>query len=261
MTQLKEDRLNSFFREGRTLIVPIDHGHAIPVPGMEDPGGLIESLNPFADGYVVNLGMAHRFAGQLDGKAVCLRTDIYKPDNPAGAFAVYGAEEALEVGASAMMNMCFTCHENEQNIVRDCAHVISEGMDAEIPVIVETLPYGLGRPDDYTVENIGFASRMSAELGADVVKTAFPTGASVDDFKKVVEGCFVPMIVLGGAAMGDDAALLKMVSDAIEGGASGIAVGRNVWQHSNPAGITKALHAIIHEGASVESALKAVGDK
>jgi len=260
MVQLKEDRLNSFFREGRTLIVPIDHGHAIPVPGLEDPASLIEALNPYADGYVVNLGLGQAFAEQLEGKAVCLRTDVYKPDNPAGAFVVYGAEEALQIGASAMMNMCFPMHKNEEGILRDCAHIISDGMDAEMPVIVETLPYGLGMPDEYTVENIGFAVRMAAELGADVVKTAFPTGGSVEDFRKIVDACFVPVIVLGGAAMGDDEALLTMVANSMEAGAAGIAVGRNVWQHANPVGIAKALYAIVHEGAGVEAAHELISD-
>ncbi len=256
MSQLREDRLASFFPDGKTVIVPIDHGHAIPVPGMEDPGGLIEALNPFADGYVVCLGMGLAFADQLEGKAVCLRTDFYKPDSKAGAFGVYGAEEALQMGASAMMNMCFPNHENEENIIRDCARVISDGMDAELPVIVEALPYGLGRSQDYTVEHIGFAVRMAAELGADVVKTSFPTDASVDEFKAIVDACFVPVVVLGGAAMGDDEALLTMVSNAMQAGAAGIAVGRNVWQHPEPPKIAKALQAVVHEGAAVEQAMK-----
>ena len=100
--------------------------------------------------------------------------------------------------------------------------------------------------------------RAAAELGADIVKTAFPTGASAEEFKDIVDACFVPVIVLGGAAMGDDEALLSMVKKAIDGGASGIAVGRNVWQHPNPQGIAKALYAVVHDDASVESAVKLV---
>ena len=96
---------------------------------------------------------------------------------------------------------------------------------------------------------------MAAELGADVIKTAFPHDADINDFKKIIDSSFVPVVVLGGAAMGDDEALLKMVKMAMDSGASGIAVGRNVFQHENPALVAKSLHAIVHEDASLDQAL------
>lgn len=75
----RAERLKKFFPDGRTVILPIDHGTAIPVPGLEDPGALIEALNPAVDGYVVNAGVARAFGGLMQGKGVCLRTDLYKP--------------------------------------------------------------------------------------------------------------------------------------------------------------------------------------
>ncbi|MCB1085631.1 MAG: hypothetical protein KDM63_01175 [Verrucomicrobiae bacterium] len=257
----KVRQLSHFLQsDHRTVIVPIDHGTAIPVPGLEDTGALIEALSPHADGFVVNLGVAQAFREVLGEKGVCLRTDCYKPSYGEnvneGAYRLYGADEAAEVGAQAMMNMLYLHHRNEAEIFRECAELIAESIEAEIPVIVETLPFGIGRPMDYTVENISFAVRAAAELGADIVKTAYPTGATSDQFKAIVDACFVPVIVLGGAAMGDDAALLGMVKNAIDAGAAGIAVGRNVWQHPAPAKITAALNAIVHDNASVESALK-----
>ncbi len=257
----KAKHLSHFLQsDGRTVIVPIDHGTAIPVPGMENTGALIEVLKPSADGFVVNLGVAQAFRDTLDDKGVCLRTDCYKPahgDNQdEGAYRLYGADEAAEVGAHAMMNMLYVHHRNEAEIFRECAELIAESLEAEIPVIVETLPFGIGRPRDYTVENIGFAARAAAELGADIVKTAYPTGATADQFKAIVDSVFVPVIILGGAAMGDDAALLTMVRNAIDAGAAGIAVGRNVWQHPAPGKIAAALAAIVHDEASVDSAMK-----
>jgi len=262
--------LSRFFQsDGRTVILPIDHGAAVPVDGLEDPTGLIEMVNPVVDGYVVNLGLALRAgalrvgtlrAGEaLADKGVCLRTDCYKPrhgDNlDEGSYRLYGADEALTVGAHAMMNMLYPHHPNESGITREAAELIGESLDTDVPVILEALPFGIGRPDDYTLENIGFTVRAAAELGADVVKTAFPPGASADDFRRIVDACFVPVIVLGGAPMGDDRALLEMVRRAMDAGASGIAVGRNVWQHARPAAIATALHAVVHEDATVDSAL------
>ena len=247
--------------DGRTVILPIDHGTIIPVPGL-NPQSLIEELNPVVDGYVVNLGVALGAADALEGKGICLRPDCYKPpygDNIAeGSYRLYGADEALSVGAHAMMNMLYSHHLNEADITREVAELVSESIETDIPVILEALPFSIGRPDDYTVENIGFTVRAAAELGADIVKTAFPTNGTADEFRAIVDSCWVPVVVLGGAAMGDDEALLQMVKNSIDAGAVGIAVGRNVFQHPQPAKIAAALHAIVHDNASVDSAMKLV---
>jgi DhnA family fructose-bisphosphate aldolase class Ia len=265
MSQNRSKNLDHFLQsDGRTVILPIDHGTAIPVAGLENPVALVETIRDHVDGFVVNLGVAQacNAAEAFADKGICLRTDCYKPTFPGnpdeGAYRLYGADEAEAVGAHAMMNMLYVHHTNEADNFRECAELITESLETDIPVIVETLPFNIGRPDDYTVENIGFAARAAAELGADIVKTAFPTGGSADDFKKIVEATFVPVIVLGGAAMGDDAALLKMVKNAIDAGAAGIAVGRNVWQHPQPTKIAAALNAIVHDNASVDSALQLV---
>lgn len=252
----KSDLLSKFLKDdGRTVIVPIDHGTAIPVPGLESPVELIERLNPFADGYVVNLGAALACSGALEGKGVCLRTDIYKPpygDNPDhGSYLVYSIEDALEAEAHAVMNMCYPHHPNEAQLFRECAELVSQSQMTGVPVILETLPFGIGRPDDYTLDNIRFAVRAAAELGADIVKTAYP--GDRDGFEAIVKESYVPVIVLGGAAT-DDAGILRMVADSVSAGAAGVAIGRNVWQHEKPERMAKALHAIVHENATADSA-------
>jgi DhnA family fructose-bisphosphate aldolase class Ia len=245
----REENLNQFFgTDGKTVILPIDHG--------------TEATIDFVDAYVVNLGVALAANELFDQVGLCLRTDCYKPahgsNEDEGSFRIYGIPHAEMIGANAVMNMLYVHHCNEAEIFREAADLIGDSLEADIPVILEALPFGIGRPADYTPENIGFAVRIAAELGADVVKTAFPTNGTVDDFKKIVDACFVPVIVLGGAAMGDDRALLSMVRKAMDAGAAGIAVGRNVWQHSNPAGIAEALNAIVHEDDSVDAALNLI---
>ena len=265
MSQNRAKNLEHFLQsDGRTVILPIDHGTVIPVQGLENPAALVESIRDHVDGFVVNLGVAVEClnANVFADKGICLRTDTYKPTYPGnpdtGSSRLFGADEAEVVGAHAMMNMCYLHNPNEAENYVECAELISESLETDIPVILESLPFSIGRPEDYTAENIGFTVRLAAELGADIVKTAFPTGGSVDDFKKIVEATFVPVIVLGGAAMGDDSALLTMVKNAIDAGAAGIAVGRNVWQHPQPTKIAAALNAIVHDDASVDSALKLV---
>jgi DhnA family fructose-bisphosphate aldolase class Ia len=253
-----------FFKDGKTVILPIDHGTVIPVPGLEDPVSLIEALNPYIDGYVVNYGLGRACSDVLSGKGVCFRTDIYKPvhqDNPDnGSYRAFSVEDGMQIGANAVMNMCYPHHPQEDRIFRECASLVSECIESGLPVILESLPYGIGYPEQYTVENISFAARLAAEIGADVVKTAFPAGATVDEFKGIVDSCMVPVVVLGGAAMDDDRMLFEMVRKSMDAGASGIAVGRNVWQHASPAAVARSLRVIVHEDASVESALKLMGE-
>jgi DhnA family fructose-bisphosphate aldolase class Ia len=154
------------------------------------------------------------------------------------------------------MSMLYPGIAYENINLQENAELIRGSMDTDIPVIIEALPHGLGVKDKYTCENIQFATRMAAEIGADVVKTPYPVDAkSPDDFRRIVENCFVPIIILGGPAMNDDTDLLKTVEDAMEAGAAGIAIGRNVWQHKNPAAIARSLAAIVHEDASALEAL------
>jgi class I fructose-bisphosphate aldolase/fructose-bisphosphate aldolase/2-amino-3,7-dideoxy-D-threo-hept-6-ulosonate synthase len=237
--------------------VPIDHGASVPVPGLENPASLIAALSSDADGFVVNYGLARACRSALTDRAVCLRADVYKPGRPGnpdhGAWMVYGAADALRVGAKCMMHMLYPHHPDEARQFRESARLIGECHAAGLPVITESLPFGLGRTADYTPENISFAVRAAAELGADIVKTAWP--GDREAFRQIVSACFVPVIVLGGAAANDDAALLGMVADAMDAGAAGIAIGRNVWQHPNPPLILRRLHAVVHERRSAADAL------
>jgi DhnA family fructose-bisphosphate aldolase class Ia len=254
----RQENLDLFFRNGKTVILPIDHGVAIPVPGLENPVALIEKVNAYVDGYVLNLGLALRLGELLQNKGVCLRTDVYNvrtEGEGAGTIAMYGVEEAEMVGANAVMNMLYPGGPNEKVNFQECADLIRVSLDSDVPVILEALPKGLGQPEAYSVANVGFAARLAAELGADVVKVPYPTNGTVDDFKRIVESTFVPVIILGGAAMNDDAGLLKMAEDAMTAGAAGIAIGRNVWQHPNPGAIARSLSAIVHQDASALEAL------
>jgi DhnA family fructose-bisphosphate aldolase class Ia len=233
---------------GRTLLVPIDHGTAIPVPGLENPAALIEALSPWADGFVVNYGVARACRSVLDGLATCLRTDVYKPaldGHPNhGAYMTYGAADAIRTGARSVMHMLYPHHPDEARQFRESARLISECHAAGLQVITEALPYGLGQSHRYTPENISFA-----------VRAAWP--GDREAFRQIVSASCVPVIVLGGAAT-DDAGIIRMVAEAIEAGAAGIAIGRNVWQHAQPSLMLRRLHSIVHEGATADEALALV---
>jgi putative autoinducer-2 (AI-2) aldolase len=102
---------------------------------------------------------------------------------------------------------------------------------------------------------LALACRIAAEIGARFVKTYY-----CEDFHKVVEGCPVPIVMAGGKKIPEREAL-QMTANAIKEGASGVDMGRNIFQSDNPVGMIKAIRAVVHDGASVAEALKIYSKK
>ena len=128
-----------------------------------------------------------------------------------------------------------------------------------MPLVAMMYPRGpnIKNPNDPGVVNI--AARAGAELGADLVKTVY-TG-DIDSFKSIVKGCPVPIIIAGGPKMNTKRELLQMVWEAMEAGATGIAIGRNIFQDPDPTALLQTVAKIIHENFSVDEAIKATNLK
>ena len=92
------------------------------------------------------------------------------------------------------------------------------------------------------------------ELGADIVKTSY-TG-DIDSFREVVRGAIIPVIIAGGPKINSDRDLLQMVHDSIEAGGRGVSIGRNIFQHRDIIGITRAVSDIVLRDADVDQALQ-----
>jgi DhnA family fructose-bisphosphate aldolase class Ia len=115
-------------------------------------------------------------------------------------------------------------------------------------------PRGKNIHNQYDADLIAHVCRAGAEIGADIIKTNY-TG-DPDSFKKVVKGCPVPVLVAGGLRTSTDLELLANISGAIEAGARGVAIGRNVFMNDNPSVMVKRICAIVHDGLSPEEAMK-----
>ena len=96
---------------------------------------------------------------------------------------------------------------------------------------------------------MAFAARLGAELGADFIKAPY-----CDDFARVTASTFAPVVILGGSK-GSEAATLATIRTALDAGAAGVAMGRNVFQSANPTAMTRAVVAVVHANASLEDAL------
>ena len=127
-----------------------------------------------------------------------------------------------------------------------------------LPVMAEVFPGGFqGGAEWKTIDKLSAAVRVAAENGADVIKTFFiEEKAHPKGYRAVIENAQVPIVVLGGEKSPDPKLLLEKISKCMDSGASGVVIGRNIWGNSRPDAITAAVKEIIHDGSSVEKALK-----
>ena len=263
MSEGKTRRLRRIFQgDGCAVIVAMDHGAYFGVqPGFEDPRQVIEQvIAGGADAIMTTLGLAQNFAQELAPAGLLLRVDGGVSRLGTRAWRgglIFGAETALRLGADGVVAMGFPGAENEHKNLHDLADLSRQCVEWGLPLMAEMLPRGFeGGDDARAAETIMHAMRIGAELGADIIKTQY-TG-TVESFQKLVGSVFVPVVVLGGPKMEDEAATLRTAHEAIKAGARGVAMGRNIWNHPHPDKMTRAISAIVHHNATAEKALEIV---
>lgn len=242
----------------RAVIVPMDHGVSVgPIAGIEN---MKEAMSQVAYGganaVVVHKGIVasgHRGVGPDMGLIVHLSGSTVLSPEPNTKTLVCTVEEAIKLGADGVSVHVNIGDDNERQMLADFGKVAKEASEWGMPLLAMVYPRGKKIKDEYAPEAVKHAARLGAELGADIVKVSY-TG-SPDTFRGVVDGCHVPVIIAGGPKMDSDRAILEMVRGAMDAGASGTSIGRNVFQHDNPTKIVKALYMIVHNNATVDEAL------
>lgn len=261
MNQGKTRRFRRIFREdNRTVVVPMDHGVSIgPVKGIENMQDIVTRLlKGGADAVVVHKGIAKRVDAGSAGLIVHLSAISNLTPNCQNKIQVCTVQEALRLGADAVSVHVNIGAHDECAMLTTLGKVADECDQYGIPLLAMIYPRGPKIPSEHEATVVAHAARIGAELGADIIKTNY-TG-SIETFKQVVEGCPVPIIIAGGPKAETTQEVLKMVQDSIKGGASGVSIGRNVFQHTNPTLMVKALVSIVHNGATVEQSLKLLGE-
>ncbi|MDK2795840.1 MAG: fructose-bisphosphate aldolase / 2-amino-3,7-dideoxy-D-threo-hept-6-ulosonate synthase [Archaeoglobaceae archaeon] len=240
-----------------TVIVPMDHGVSMgPIEGLVN---LSKTINAVAEGganaVILHKGViafGHRGYGRDVGLIVHLSGSTSLSPDPNEKVLVCTVEEAIKLGADAVSIHVNIGSKTEAEQLKNLGEISKICSEWGMPLLAMMYPRG-DKINQYDVKAVSLAARVGAELGADIVKTNF-TG-DVESFKKVVEGCPVPVVIAGGPKMSNEEEILQMVRMAMDAGARGVAIGRNIFQAENPTKMTKAISMIVHDNAEVKDAL------
>jgi putative autoinducer-2 (AI-2) aldolase len=236
--------------DGRAVMLAVDHGYFLgPTSGLEEPRKTIAPLLPYADSIMLTRGVLRTSVDPGSEIPVVLRvsggTSILK--ELSNEDITVSIEDAIRLNVSAMALSIFVGGEFEKQTLVSLARLVDEGEKHGIPVLAVT---AVGKDMVRDARYLGLACRIAAELGAHIVKTYY-----CDKFDEVVESCPIPIIIAGGKKIPEMDAL-KLTHNAVQDGAVGVDMGRNIFQSDSPVGMIQAVRAIVHEKLSIEEAAK-----
>ncbi|HEV2317839.1 MAG TPA: 3-hydroxy-5-phosphonooxypentane-2,4-dione thiolase [Thermoplasmata archaeon] len=248
------NRMARMFRpaSGHTVMLAVDHGYFMgPTRRLENVGTTLAPLLAHADAIALTRGILRASVPPTVETPIVLRVSggvTVLHEDLSDEAIITPMEEALRLNVAAVAMSVFVGAPHEHETLTALGNLVSEGEAAGMPVMAIT---AVGKElEKRDARYLSLACRVSAELGAHLVKTYYCEG-----FSKVVEGCPVPLVVAGGPKLDSVEAALELAHDAIAEGAAGIDMGRNIWQSDHPVAMIKALRAIVHEHATVREAV------
>jgi putative autoinducer-2 (AI-2) aldolase len=236
-------RLSNIFRpeSGRTVMLAFDHGYFQgPTTGLERMDLSIAPLAPYTDVLMCTRGALRTVIRPETKKPVVLRCSAGNSILTELSNELIGVEidDAIRLGASAMAAQVYIGAEYEHKSISNVVKLIDTGTRYGIPTMAVT---GVGADMARDARYFGLATRIAAEIGSQLVKSYY-----VDEgFEKIVLGCPVPIVIAGGKKLPERDAL-EMAYRAVNQGAAGVDMGRNVFQSSNPVGMLQALEQVVH---------------
>lgn len=239
-----KDRLSRIFRPdtGKTVMLAFDHGFIMgPTSGLERIDLSIVPILEYADCLMGTRGILRSCIPPNTNKSICLRADAGSSIlTELNHNVVIDPEDAIRINASAMAVMVAAgAPATEAKTMANLYQAVDAGQKYGIPVLGVT---AVGKEMARDARYFSLASRMCAENGANIVKTYYCEG-----FEKVTASCPVPIVIAGGKKLPEMEAL-ELAYKAIERGAAGVDMGRNVFQSDHPAAMIQAVSAVVHDG-------------
>ena len=238
------NRLARIFRpaSGRTVMLAIDHGYFLgPTSGLERIDVTIVPLLPYADALMCTRGILRSTIPASFGNGVVMRSSggastLKEMSNERIAVDI---DDAVRMNVSAMAVQVFIGGEYETQSVHNMTQLVDMGLRVGIPTMGVT---AVGKDMVRDARYLGLATRICAELGAQLVKTYYCD----KDFEKVTSACPVPVVMAGGKKLPELDAL-TMAYNAVSQGAAGVDMGRNIFQSDAPAAMIQAVGMVVHE--------------
>ena len=246
-----KNRLNRIIKpkSGRCVMLAIDHGYFGNIPGQLKCFSDMNPLFEYADALMLTRGMLRNCVSAEIDVPIVLRVS-------AGASMLkelsneeinVSIDDAIRLNVSAITCSIFVGGEYEKQSLMNLSKLVNFGQTYGIPVLAVT---EVGREMVRDARYLGMASRMAAEMGSTFVKTYY-----CENFEEVTNICPAPIVIAGGKKI-EERDALQMSKNAIEKGAVGVDMGRNIFQSDKPIGMIKAVRAIVHENVSVDEAFE-----
>ena len=247
-----KNRISKIIRpeDNRCVMLAVDHGYFLgPTERLEVPSNTIKPLLSYADSLMLTRGILRTSVNPNTSIPIVLRVS--------GGSSVIGEdlsnetittsiEEAIRLNATCLALSIFVGSKYEHQTLSNLAKLVDKGEKYGIPILAVT---AVGKEMARDARYLSLACRIAAELGAHIVKTYY-----CENFEKVIEGCPVPVIIAGGKKLPKEVDALELAHNAIQHGAAGVDMGRNIWQSDYPVEMIKAVRAIVHENLNVNEA-------
>jgi len=248
-----QNRLARIFNSAtaRSVMLAVDHGYFQgPTTGLERIDVSIVPLIRFADALMITRGALRSCIPPDISKPIVLRSSggqsILK--ELSDELVAVDIEDVARVNASAMAVQVYIGGEQEHKSIGNLVKVVDSGNKLGIPTLAVT---GVGKELVRDAKYLGLATRICAELGAHFVKTYY----CEKDFERETAACPIPVLIAGGKKLPELQAL-QMAHRAIQEGAAGVDMGRNVFQCEAPEAMIQAVRAVVHEQEKPEKALQ-----
>ena len=247
-----KNRLARIFqpKSGRTLMLAVDHGYFQgPTTGLERVDLNILPLVPDCDALMLTRGILRTMVPADTNKPIVMRASggpsVLK--ELSDEHIAVDIEDLVRMNVSAMAIQVFIGGEHESRSVANMTRLVDLGLKYGVPVMAVT---AVGKQMARDARYFRLACRMCAELGAQVIKTYH-----VDGFDTVTSSCPVPIVMAGGKKLPELEAL-TMAYRAVQEGASGVDMGRNIFQSDAPVAMIRAVYQVVHNNLKPEYALE-----
>lgn len=251
-----QSRMNKIIcpKDNRTVMLAIDHPYFQgPTSGLRDMSKTIQMLMPYCDCLMTTRGaVRHNIPVEYMGsKPIMLRVSGGNSvlfEELSDEQITVSIKEAVRMDCAGVAVSVFIGSSNQQRTILNLTDMINEAEDYGMPVLAVT---AVGKAMARDLRYLAFASRICQDAGARMVKTYY-----CEEFDKLIKACAPTPVVMAGGKHTSPPEAIEMAFKAVQAGAVGVDMGRNIFQDENPLGMIKAIRAVVHDNKNPQEAME-----